>query len=147
MEYREFGQTGMRLSAVALGGLLAHYEGVKGHPPAEEKQGIYRRALGLGVNLFDMGYGDEAYIPDELKRKVIELAPRGEDIRPELDLIYPLVSGPWRELARPGEDIPPTNRAIRWVLQNPGVNSVLVAVASVAELEEALDVKATSTVV
>ena len=39
MEYREFGQTGMRLSAVGLGGLLAHYwEGDSGHPPPEEKR-------------------------------------------------------------------------------------------------------------
>ena len=33
MEFRRFGQTDMKLSAVALGGLLAHYEGVHGHPP------------------------------------------------------------------------------------------------------------------
>ena len=41
MEYREFGQTGMRLSAVALGGLLAHYwEEESMHPPPEEKRRI-----------------------------------------------------------------------------------------------------------
>ena len=68
MEYREFGQTGMRLSAVALGGLLAHYwEGESMHPPPEEKRCIYLRAAELGINLFDMGYGDEVHIPDELK--------------------------------------------------------------------------------
>ena len=68
MEYREFGQTGMRLSAVALGGLLAHYwEGESMHPPPEEKRRIYLRAAELGINLFDMGYGDEVHIPDELK--------------------------------------------------------------------------------
>jgi len=39
MEYRKFGQTNMMLSTVGLGGLLAHYEGVSGHPPPEEKLG------------------------------------------------------------------------------------------------------------
>ena len=39
MDYREFGTTGMRLSAVGLGGRLAHFwEGAAGHPPAEEKR-------------------------------------------------------------------------------------------------------------
>ena len=33
MEYREFGRTGMRLSVIGTGGLLAHYwEGESGHP-------------------------------------------------------------------------------------------------------------------
>ena len=67
MEYRRFGQTDMELSTVGLGGLLARYEGVNGHPPPEEKRRIYLRAAELGVNLFDMGYGDEVHIPDELK--------------------------------------------------------------------------------
>ncbi|MDP6752035.1 MAG: hypothetical protein QGH37_34465, partial [Candidatus Poribacteria bacterium] len=67
MEYRCFGQTGMQLSAVALGGLLARYEGLCGQPSPEEKSRIYLRAAELGINLFDMGYGDEVYIPDELK--------------------------------------------------------------------------------
>ncbi len=68
MEYREFGKTGMTLSAVGTGGLLAHYwEGPSGHPPPEEKRRIYLRAVELGVNLIDMGYGDEVHIPEELK--------------------------------------------------------------------------------
>ena len=67
MEYRRFGQTDMELSTVGLGGLLARYEGINGHPPPEEKRRIYLRAAELGVNLFDMGYGDEVHIPDELK--------------------------------------------------------------------------------
>lgn len=67
MGYRRFGQTDMQLSPVGLGGLLAHYEGVRGHPPPEEKRRIYLRADELGINLFDMGYGDEVYIPEELK--------------------------------------------------------------------------------
>jgi len=66
MEYRLFGKTGMKLSAMGLGGLLAHYEGVCGHPPPDEKRRIYLRAAKLGINLFDMGYGDEIHIPDEL---------------------------------------------------------------------------------
>ena len=33
MEYRRFGKTDMELSTIALGGLLAHYEGFSGHPP------------------------------------------------------------------------------------------------------------------
>ncbi|MAE60981.1 MAG: hypothetical protein CMJ49_06440 [Planctomycetaceae bacterium] len=67
MDYRPFGNTGMKFSTVGLGGLLARYEARLGHPPPEEKQRIYRRAAELGVNLFDMGYGDEIHIPDELK--------------------------------------------------------------------------------
>ncbi|NKB72070.1 MAG: hypothetical protein GKR89_33750 [Candidatus Latescibacteria bacterium] len=68
MQYCEFGQTGMHLSRVGLGGLLAHYwEGEAGHPPPAEKRRIYLRAAELGINLFDMGYGDEVHIPQELK--------------------------------------------------------------------------------
>ena len=68
MEYREFGRTGMRLSVVGLGGLLAHYwEGETAHPPPAEKRRIYLRAEEMGINLFDTGYGDEVHIPDELK--------------------------------------------------------------------------------
>ena len=68
MEYREFGKTGMTLSTVGLGGLLAHYwEGESGHPPPEEKQQIYLQAAESGINLFDTGYGDEVHIPEELK--------------------------------------------------------------------------------
>ena len=285
MEYREFGQTGMKLSTVGLGGLLAHYEGVCGHPLPEEKQRIYLRAVELGINLFDMGYGDEVHIPDELKRNqqdlffslkvgapaaqdlegivdkhlanlrrdtldilrvhhygyvgdehlaeriaqlkqagkvrslclirhqradqeayaergpeleadadlviynyvcrwqesgiessaragkgvlimkalggqwlswedktgtdwsqateetVEELSPRGEKIRDELDLVYPIVSGPWHELAEPGEVRPRTEKAVSWVLENNGVHCILVAFASVGELEEAIGVR------
>ncbi|MBI2190513.1 MAG: aldo/keto reductase [Planctomycetes bacterium] len=282
MRYREFGRTGLKLSEVGLGGLLARFEGIQGHPPPEEKRRIYLQAAALGVNLFDMGYGDEVHIPDELKgpregrhfslkvgapkaddldgilakhlknirrdcidilrvqhnafaddarlrEKVIQarqagkiraictirhypedqaayaergphpdadadlviynyvcrwqeagisksaragkavlimkslggqwlgweekattdwtqatretylkLSPHGENLRPHLDLVYPLSTGPWKELARPGERVPPTHRAVQWVLRNPGVHCVLVAVASVAELREAL---------
>lgn len=283
MEYREFGQTGMRLSAVALGGLLAHYwEGASGHPPPEEKKRIYLRAAELGINLFDMGYGDEVHIPDELKGAnddrhfslkvgapaadalermidghltnlrrealdilrvhhygymedealreriaelkqagkvralclirhfekdqqiyldrgpepdadadlviynyvcrgqepgiaaaakagkgvlimkalggqylswqhknsvdwsaateeiLIETSPLGESMRHELDLVYSFSAGPWRELAKAGEEVAPTGPAVAWVLNNKNVSSTLVAVASVAELEAAL---------
>ena len=284
MEYRRFGQTDMQLSTIGLGGLLAHYEAVNGHPPPDEKRRIYLRAEELGINLFDMGYGDEVHIPEELKgpkddrffslkvgapkaedlqalvdkhlvnvrreaidilrvhhyaylqneglaecitmlkeqgkvralctirhmladqeayaergpepdadadlviynyvcrwqapgiaaaaaagkgvlimkalggqwvswadkaqtdwsavgeEKVVELSPRGEGILGELPLVYPIVSGPWRELAEPGEVVPRTDRAINWVLATAGVHSTLVAFASVAELEEGLGV-------
>lgn len=280
MERRRFGSTDLELSVMGLGGLLARFEGAEGHPPPEEKRAIYLRASELGVNLFDMGYGDEVHIPDELKgpggdhhfslkvgdpdpaglarvveghlanvrreaidilrvhgrswltnpavreataalkeagkvralclirhyesdqeayaergpepeadgdlviynyvrrtqetglalsreagqgvlimkalggqwlpweaqtrtdwsaadrEEVIRLAPRGEPARADLDLIYPIVNGPWHELCEPGEVTPPTNRAIRWVQQHPAVTCVLVAFASVAELEE-----------
>ena len=53
-----------------------------------------------------------------------------------MDLIYPMFSGPWRELAEAGESIPRPERAVSWVLENRNVSSVLVAFASVAELEE-----------
>ena len=283
MEYRRFGSTDMRLSAVGLGGLLAHYwEGASGHPPPDEKRRIYLRAAEIGINLFDMGYGDEVHIPEELKgnggdryfslkvgvprpkdldevvekhlrnlrrdaldilrvhrldytkderfaeriaglkeagkvrslclirhyradqeayaergpepeadadlvmynyacrwqepgiersalagkgvlvmkalggqylswehkaqtdwskateETVIELSPLGESIRGELDLIYSMVAGPWHELVQPGETIPQTGRAVRWVLENRNVSSALVAVASVRELEQAV---------
>jgi aryl-alcohol dehydrogenase-like predicted oxidoreductase len=285
MEYRKFGNTDMMLSTIGLGGLLAHYEAVNGHPPPEEKRRIYLRAAELGINLFDTGYGDEVHIPDELKgpneerhfslkvgappadelvgkvehhlanlrreridilrvhhyayvgdaalveainrlkeagkvrsvctirhmledqnayaehgpepeadadlviynyvcrwqetgidqasvagkgvlimkalggqwvswedkartdweavdKSIVEqLSPRGEGIRSELSLVYPIVSGPWHELADPGEVVPRTERAISWVLENQGVNSILVAFASVAELEEGVGVK------
>jgi aryl-alcohol dehydrogenase-like predicted oxidoreductase len=281
MEYRSFGQTGMRVSAIGLGGLLARYEGVCGRPSAEERVQIYRRAAELGINLFDTGYGDQVHIPDELKgntdqryfclklgapkqdmesvidrhlanlrrdaidilrvhhtnyagspelraqiaalkqsgkvralclirhleadqqayvavgpepdadadlviynyvcrgqesglqqsltagkgvlimkalggqwldweqqtradwarvdqEKVVELAPKGEGLQPHLPLIYPIVAGPWQELAGPGEAFPPPGKAVSWVMQNPAVSSVLVAFASVAELDETL---------
>jgi aryl-alcohol dehydrogenase-like predicted oxidoreductase len=284
MEYRKFGKTCMTLSTVGLGGLLAHYEGVCGHPPPEEKRRIYLRAAELGVNLFDMGYGDEVHIPEELKgaggahyfslkvgaprpedlaevvekhlknirretidilrvhhygymederlaeriadlkeagkirslclirhfradqeayaergpepeadadlviynyvcrwqaagiehsasagkgvlimkalgsqwvswqdktqtdwtkaskETIIQLSPQGEGMRSDLELAYPIVAGPWHELAEQGESIPRTERAIQWVVENKGVSSILVAVASVDELEEALGV-------
>ena len=285
MEYRKFGNTDMVLSAVGLGGLLAHYEGINGHPPPEEKRRIYLRAAELGINLFDTGYGDEVHIPEELKglsedrffslkvgapaaedleglvdkhlanlrrdaidilrvhhyafvgdtalaervvqlkeagkvrslclirhmladqeayvergpeeeadadlviynyvcrsqgpgidlsaaagkgvlimkslggqwvswedkaktdwsaapeSKVVELSPRGEGIRSELPLVYPIVSGPWSELAEPGEIVLRTERAVSWVLENKGVNTILIAFASVEELEEAVGVR------
>jgi len=259
---------------------LARYEGCCGQPPPEEKRRIYLRAAELGVNLFDMGYGDEVHIPPELKgnsdarcfslksvpraaaelapvverhlanlrrdaidilrlhradfardaalreavaglkeqgkvrflclirhyaadqeayardgsdvaadgdlvmynyvfrgqepgmglaaaagkgvlvmkalggqwldweqqtrtdwsaasrERVLALAPKGERLRAHLDLVHPLVAGPWQELAAPGEAFPPPGRAVAWVLQNPAVSSALVAFASVAELEE-----------
>ena len=68
MQYRTFGQTGMTLSAVGLGGLIAHYwEGADAGPSPDQKQRVYRHAAEAGINLFDTGYGDEAHLPDELK--------------------------------------------------------------------------------
>ena len=272
----------MRLSVVGLGGLLARYEGFCGHPPPEEKQRIYRRAAELGINLFDMGYGDEVHIPEELRGEaddryfclkahpptaddleaiidthlanlrrgaldvlrvhhtdyvgkeglaeriadlkqsgkvrslclirhyqadqeayaeggpepeadadlvvynyvrraqepgiqraaasgkgvlimkalggqwldwekqtrvdwsvadeatVEQLSPEGEHLRGYVDLILPIVKGPWQKLAGPGEPFPPTGRAVSWVLDNQAVSSVLVAFASVSELEETI---------
>ena len=282
MHYRSFGTTGMQLSEIALGGLLARYEGACGHPPPEVKRTIYLEAADRGINLFDMGYGDEVHIPDELKgndparyfslkagaptadnledtlhrhltnirRDTIDIlrvhyyaytadnalkdvidslkqsgkiralclirhyrddqedyaaqgpvvhsdadlvmynyvcrwqepgmaqseqadkgvlimkslggqwlgwddkirpewaqvrkedleqyAPKREKIRNNLDLIHPVSVGPWHELAEPGEEQPRTSAAVRWVLRNQGVTSVLVAVASVDELDEVL---------
>ena len=67
LETRALGSTDLQLRATGLGGLLARYEGIEGHPPPEEKRRIYLRAAELGINLFDMGYGDAIHIPDELK--------------------------------------------------------------------------------
>ena len=69
---------------------------------------------------------------------IVKLAPAGEKIRPDVRLIYPIVKGPWQELAEPGENIPPTGQAVSWVLNNPQVTSILVAFLSVAELEQTL---------
>lgn len=283
MEVREFGSTGLRLSVVGLGGLLAHYwEGETAHPPPEEKRRIYLRAAELGINLFDMGYGDEVHIPDELKgpgdkyhfslklgaptaddleasidkhlanirrdtidilrihhyawmedealRRRVEdvksagkvralctirhfeadqqayldrgpepeadadlviynyvnrtqepgiaraaeqgkgvlimkvlggqylswihknttdwttatgdtlmsLSPLGTSMDHEIDLVYSFTAGPWNELAQPGEKVAQTGPAVSWVVQNPNVDTALVAVASVDELDMAL---------
>jgi len=73
--------------------------------------------------------------------EVIRLGPKGEGLRPDLPLVYPIVNGPWQELCRPGEEVPPTSRAIGWVQQHPAVTGVLVAFASVAELEEGVGVE------
>ena len=284
MKYRSFGDTGIAVSEIALGGLLARYEGVCGHPSAQIKKNIYLEALAQGISLFDMGYGDEVYIPDELKgnsgshsfalkftapdpdmlrftvqshltnlhrdaidilrihhkdfvasdrlRETIyalresgeirslclirhylddqrdyiesgpteesdgdlvmynyvcrgqstgidkameqgkgvlvmkalggqwigwddkvsphwsrtkkealpEFAPKRDKVAENLDLIYPVSVGPWGDLAEAGHDRPRTSAAVQWALQNPGVSSVLVAVSSVDELEEVLDV-------
>ena len=286
MEYRSFGQIEMKLSVVALGGLLARFEGVEGHPSPDEKRRIYFRARELGVNLFDMGYGDEVHIPDEFKgnsgdhyfalkagpqsadelerlidkhlanlrrdrldvlrihyhalseigglreridrlrqagkvgnlcairhtladqeayaergpepgvdsdlviynyvcrwqepgiemsgkagtgvlimkalgsqwiswqdkartdwteatdETFIRLSPRGEQFKNDLSMAWPIIAGPWHELAEPGEGVPSTESAISWVLRNSSVSSVLVAFASVDEVEEGLGVKA-----
>ncbi len=284
MEYREFGRTGMRLSVIGTGGLLAHYwEGESGHPPPEEKRQIYLRAAEAGINLFDMGYGDEIHIPEELKgntderyfslkvgapaaadleeiidghlvnlrrdaidilrvhyygymkdaqlRKritdlkqmgkvrslctirhfeedqdayvtrgpekavdadlviynyvcrdqaagirasskagkgvlvmkalggqylswqhktgtdwtqateetLVKLSPLGESMRSELPLVYSFTAGPWQELVEPEKKISPTGKALSWVLENQGVSSTLVGIASVKELEAVLE--------
>ena len=72
------------------------------------------------------------------EESIVKLAPAGEKIRHDVGLIYPTVRGPWHELAESGEGIPRTGRAVSWVLSNPHVSSILVAFASVAELEETL---------
>ena len=284
MQYCRLGQTDMQLSRVGLGGLLAHYwEGEAGHPPPEEKRRIYLRAAELGVNLFDMGYGDEVHIPEELKgpagdrcfslkvghpvaaeleatidrhladlrreaidilrvhyyaymadealrqriaalkragkvrslclirhfeadqtayvhsgpepaadadlviynyvcrgqepameraaragkgvlvmkalggqylswtdknrtdwaaateETLMQLSPLGESMREEVGLVHAFAVGPWRELARPGENAARTGSAVAWLLESRYVSSVYVGVASVAELEAALE--------
>ena len=75
---------------------------------------------------------------------VVRMAPRGEPMRNDIGLVLPIVAGPWMELARSGEEAPPTSRAIEWVQKNQGVSSVLVAVASVDELEEAVGDRSSS---
>lgn len=284
MEYRTFGKTGMRLSIVGVGGLLAHYwEGDAGHPPPDEKQRVYLHAAEAGINLFDMGYGDEVHIPEALKGPcddryfalkagtsdvsqlegtvdrhltvvrrdaidilrvhygayvqsepvaetiarlrqagkvralclirhfeedqdayaqhgphpdadadlviynyvhrsqeagiersanagtgvlamkalggqylswqhkintdwtrttqdtLMQLSPLGESLRDELSFIYAFAAGPWHELVQPGEHLSPTGRAVSWVLQNKNVDSALVGVASIAELDAVLE--------
>ena len=94
---------------------------------------------GQWLNWADQAQADWAQADAE---QVIELAPKGEGLRPELPLIYPIVKGPWQELCEPGEAVPRTNKAIDWVLATEGVHTALVAFASVEELEEGLGVLA-----
>ncbi|MDE0506260.1 MAG: aldo/keto reductase, partial [Candidatus Poribacteria bacterium] len=75
------------------------------------------------------------------KETIVKLSARGEAMWDDLELAFPIIAGPWHELADPGEEIPRTERAVQWVLKNRGVSSVLVAFASAAEVEEALGVK------
>ena len=70
--------------------------------------------------------------------EAVQMSAHGEGLRQHLGLIYPFVAGPWHELSGGIGQPLSTNRAIGWVLENPGVSSVLVAVASVEELDEAL---------
>jgi aryl-alcohol dehydrogenase-like predicted oxidoreductase len=70
---------------------------------------------------------------------LVQLSPLGESLRHELGLVHTFTAGPWRELARPGEKAARTGAAVAWVLQSEYVSSVYVAVASVAELEAALE--------
>ena len=68
MEYPPLWTDGHGTEYHRLGGAVGPAtRGINGHPPPEEKRRIYLRAAELGVNLFDMGYGDEVHIPDELK--------------------------------------------------------------------------------
>ena len=53
-------------------------------------------------------------------------------------MIFPINAGPWQDLKKNGDKTIRTASAIQWVLENPGVSSVLVAVAGVEELEEAV---------
>ena len=70
---------------------------------------------------------------------LVQLSPLGESMRSELPLVYSFTAGPWSELVESKEKISPTGKALSWVLENQGVSSVLVAVASVAELEAVLE--------
>ena len=70
---------------------------------------------------------------------LVQLSPLGESMRSELSLVYSFTAGPWNELVESKEKISPTGKALSWVLENQGVSSVLVAVASVAELEAVLE--------
>ena len=108
------------------------------HATKAGKGVLVMKALGgQWVGWADKARTDWSAVGEE---KVVELAPKGEGIRGELPLVYPIVAGPWRELAEPGEVVPRTDRAINWVLATEGVHSALVAFASVEELEEGLGV-------
>jgi len=99
---------------------------------------IMKALGGQWVSWQDKARTDWARVREE---GVVRLAPRGEAMRADLKLVYPITAGPWRELAEPGEPVPRTGRAIQWVLKNRAVSSVLVAFASAEELEEGLGVK------
>ena len=70
---------------------------------------------------------------------LVELSPLGESMRGELPLVYSFTAGPWGELVESDKKISPTGKALSWVLENEGVCTALVAVASVAELEAVLE--------
>ena len=69
---------------------------------------------------------------------LVQVSPLGEEAVRGETLVYAFTAGPWHELAGPEERIPRTDAAVRWVLKNQTVSSVLVGVASVEELEETL---------
>ncbi|HCV25172.1 MAG TPA: hypothetical protein DGN59_17070, partial [Candidatus Latescibacteria bacterium] len=69
---------------------------------------------------------------------LMQLSPLGESMRHEIDLVYSFSAGPWKDLAQPGEEVAQTGPAVAWVLKNQNVDTALVAVASVDELEMAL---------
>ena len=79
--------------------------------------------------------------PGVPKEELIKYAPNERKIRKDTDFIYDLCGGPWHELAEPGESRPRTSAAMRWILENPGVSGILLAVASVEEMDEAFDIK------
>ena len=95
----------MELSVLGLGGLLARYEGALGHPPPEEKRRIYLRAVELGINLFDMGYGDEVHIPDELKGEDDDLHFSLKVGAPDAGTLADVVDGHLRNIRRERIDI------------------------------------------
>ena len=72
------------------------------------------------------------------RESLIDLMPNKKKIQTHADMIFPINAGPWQALKKDGDKTIRTASAIQWVLENPGVSSVLVAVAGVEELEEAV---------
>jgi aryl-alcohol dehydrogenase-like predicted oxidoreductase len=115
----------------------------RGQEPGIEQSGsagkgvLIMKALGGGT----LGWKDKVLTDwtRASEETVSELAV-GEISSEFRKVVYNCCFGPWRELAAPGCEIPKTNAAVRWILRNKHVSSVLVAVANLEELEEALGV-------
>ena len=93
----------------------------------------------LGGQYLSWGHKTGTDWTNATEETLVQLSPLGESMRSELSLVYSFTAGPWSELAESEDEISPTGQALSWVLENQGVSTALVAVASVAELEAVLE--------
>ena len=93
----------------------------------------------LGGQYLSWGHKTGTDWTQATEETLVKLSPLGESMRSELPLVYSFTAGPWQELVESEKKISPTGKALSWVLENQGVSSALVGVASVKELEAVLE--------